>query len=463
MEQDLKAKPVFIGPETQKAMENFGISGFNIDTELIKALAMVKLACAKTNHDLGYLNNEHFAAIIKVCQEFMEGKHHEMIVTDPLQGGAGTSYNMNVNEAIAYLANELCIEDPLHEPILALEHINMHQSTNDVFPTAFKIAVLNRLKELETSIARLQETLQAKETEFSDVIKLGRTELQDAIPMTLGMEFGAFAEAISRDRWRIFKSRERIKTINLGGTAIGTGMGAPRDYIFKVSQELKRISGLSISRAENLVDCTQNLDAVCETSAMTKALAVNLMKIANDLKLLSSGPHGGMAEISLPEMQKGSSIMPGKVNPVIPEAVCQVALRVICNDNLIAMAASGGQLELNAYLPLIAHTFLEDLRILSNTCKIFADKCITGIMANRERCLDILFSSHSLATYLLPVLGYSKVEELVKYASAKKISIREAALEQKVLTPNGFDEIMSPQRMYKLGFSEQDYNTGEDT
>ncbi len=455
----------FIGTETYKAKENFPISGDSIDIELIRALGMVKLACCRTNHKLGYLSDNLAAAIAKSCDLVIEGNHHDLIVVDPYQGGAGTSYNMNMNEVISYLAN-IHIKpdfDPERDEwaVEPLKHVNMHQSTNDVFPTATRIAILSRLKQLESSIASLQDAFQNKEKEFSDIIKVGRTELQDAVPMTLGMEFGAYAEAISRDRWRIFKSRERIKTLNLGGTAIGSGLGAPRDYIFKVIDELKRICGFSISRAENMIDYTQNLDSIAEVSAITKTLAVNLLKIANDLKLLSSGPDSGFQEIKLPDLQKGSSIMPGKVNPVVPEAVCQVALKVINDDNLISLAAASGQLELNAYMPLIAHTLLKSLQMLTNTCSMFAAKCVVGIQANQDQCQRYFDKSKSIATYLVPILGYSRVESLVLEAINTNNSIKDIILCQKLLTSEQYEELMSPKSMYKLGFSESDYKLGD--
>ncbi|PKN77700.1 MAG: aspartate ammonia-lyase [Candidatus Cloacimonetes bacterium HGW-Cloacimonetes-1] len=455
----------FIGIETGKALENFPISGDGIDKELICAFGMVKLACCRTNHKLGYLPDHIAASIAYGCELMIDGNHHDMIVVDPYQGGAGTSYNMNFNETIAYLANTHINPDfdPDHDTWIVepLNHVNMHQSTNDVFPTATRIAILSRLKQLESSISGLQDAFQKKEQEFSDVVKIGRTELQDAVPMTLGMEFGAYAEAISRDRWRIFKSRERIKTLNLGGTAIGTGLGAPREYIFKVIDELKRICGFSISRAENMIDYTQNLDSIAEVSAITKTLAVNLLKIANDLKLLSSGPDSGFQEIRLPDLQKGSTIMPGKVNPVIPEAVCQVAMKVINDDNLISLAAASGQLELNAYMPLIAHTLLKSLQLLTNTCTMFAEKCVTGIHANQAQCQMYFDQSKSIATYLVPILGYSRVESLVLEAIKSKQSIKDIVLGQKLLTSEQYEELMSPRSMYKLGFSESDYKLGD--
>jgi aspartate ammonia-lyase len=443
----------YIGPETQKALENFPLSDEKQDRHLISAMAIVKLACCNTNMSLGYLNAEIGNAIAIICLEFIEGQHYDVILVDPYQGGAGTSLNMNFNEAIAHLAYvKSGIADI--DPII---HVNLHQSTNDVYPTAVKVAVLMRLKELETSISLLQEALQSKEREFANTVKLGRTELMDAVPMTLGMEFGVYSEAIARDRWRVFKCRERIKTVNLGGTAIGTGLGAPRNYILKVNEELKRISGLSVSRSENMIDSTQNLDAFVEVSGILKALATNLLKISNDLRLLASGPDGGLAEIELPALQKGSSIMPGKVNPVIPEAVGQVALQVMSNDNLIAMAAGLGQLELNQYFPLLAHTILKSLLLLTNATHIFTEKCIKGIQAKPDNCLKHLLNSKTIATYLIPKFGYDTMEKVIFTATAESKTIKEVLIEDKLLTLEEFDVLLQPGRMYKLGYTKEDY------
>lgn len=449
-----------IGPETAKALANFPISGDTFEPILARAYAMVKLAACRMNTKLGYLPNPVSIAIEHACLGIIEGNHDELFITDPFQGGAGTSLNMNLNESIAYLAsmeiNPAFKPQESIWPVSPIDHVNLHQSTNDTFPSAVKVAILLLLKDLEAAIAMLQEAFQDKEREFASIIKPGRTELQDAVPITLGMEFGAWAEAIGRDRWRIFKSRERIKTLNLGGTAVGTGLGAPRDYILGLTEELKKICGLAISRSENLVDQTQNLDSIVEVSSMNKALAVNLAKIAGDLKLLSSGPDCGFGEITLPDLQKGSSIMPGKINPVMPEAVSQVALKVINDDNLIALASASGQLELNAYLPLIAHTILKDLSMLSNTCRLFAQKCITGIQANIIACQTGVTHSKSLATYLVPVLGYSKVEEIVYTARARGMDIKSTILAEGILNAKQLDDLLSPKRMYRLGFNPQD-------
>ncbi len=462
---EIKDIASFTGEETTKAMRNFAFSDERTDPDLIRAMGMVKLAAARVNSRLGYLDAGIAAALEHACGKLIAGEQHGLIKCDPYQGGAGTSLNMNFNEAIAYLAQCFMASEKgrgdTSVAIDPLEHVNLHQSTNDVFPTAVKVAVLLKLKALEDAIALLQDALQAKEREFADVIKTGRTELQDAVPMTLGMEFGAWAEAIARDRWRVFKSRERIKTVNLGGTAIGTGLGAPREYIFAVTAELKKISGLSISRAENLVDHTQNLDSLAEVSAMTKVLGVNLLKICGDLKLLSSGPHAGLGEIHLPELQKGSSIMPGKVNPVMPEAVSQIALKAINDDNLTALAASQGQLELNAFLPLIAHTLLGNLQRLAKACSLLASRCITGITANVKTCRDNVYRSGALATFLLPLFGYDAVEMVVQQALREDKSVRDVLLEKGLMDAERFETLMNPRRMYKLGFSTDDYQ-GDD-
>jgi len=442
------------GTETQKAVENFPFSEERLDGYFIKAYAMVKLACSRTNAALGYLSQDISNAINEICQQIIDGKHSDGIVVDLYQGGAGTSTNMNFNELIAELASEMLQTIKIYP----LAHVNLHQSTNDTFPTAVKVAILLYLKDLEKNVGILQETCQEKELAFANVIKLGRTELMDALPMTLGMEFGAWAEAFARDRWRVFKCRERIKTVNLGGTAIGTGLGAPRDYILKVNDELKRITGLPVSRSENLIDSTQNLDSLVEVSGILKAMAVNLLKISNDLRLLAMGPEGGLAEINLPERQKGSSIMPGKVNPVIPEAIGQVALQVISNDGLLALAAGMGNLELNQYYPLAAHTILKSLHLLTQAAIVFAEKCIKGITPNVENCTKHLMQSKSIATYLIPLLGYETVEKALQIARQTNKPLRDVVRENGWLSGEQFDSLLSPQRMSKLGFTPEDYN-----
>ena len=452
-----REKKTYWDQETARAVENFNVSGYRIAPVFINSYAFVKLACARVNHQLGYLSDEISQAIEWACQQLIEGKFHEQIVVDPLQGGAGTSTNMNFNEVIANLALEkLGIEKGSFHKIHPLHQVNLHQSTNDVYPTALKVAVLFLLKDLEKVTADLQTELQAKEMEFKDIVKLARTQLQDAVPMTLGMTFGAWSEAIARDRWRIYKCRERIKVVNLGGTAIGTGLNAPRQYIFIVADQLRRLTGLNLSRSENLVDATQNLDPFAEVSGLLKVYAVNLLKISNDLRLLASGPGGGLAEIVLPARQKGSSIMPGKVNPVIPEMIGQIALKVISNDTIVAQTAGMGNLELNQFLPLLGFSLLESLHMLVNAVPRFTDLCIKDIQANPANCERNVLNSQALATVLVASLGYSKVEELVRETEETGKKIINLLIEKKLFSEAEITELMAPTNMYKLGFNNEE-------
>ena len=364
------------GIHTARAVENFPISGRMIHPELIKAFGEVKLACAQTNIQLGFWkeNPEKQSAIEKASFEMSQGLLDEHILVDALQGGAGTSTNMNVNEVIANRALRILGNPPgSFEIISPLDDINLHQSTNDTYPTALKIAAIRLLRELEHNVLTLQEAFQHKEKEFAHVVKIGRTQLQDAVLTTLGREMSAYAEALNRDRWRIYKCEERLRVVNLGGTAIGTGLGAPKQFIFRVVDRLRENTNIGLARAENLIDGTQNTDVFVEVSGILKAHATNLLKISNDLRLLSSGPDAGFGEINLPAKQAGSSIMPGKVNPVIPEAVAQVAIRVMGNDQVITHACSSGNLELNQFMPLIADALLENLTLLNNACFIFRE------------------------------------------------------------------------------------------
>ncbi|MUM77767.1 aspartate ammonia-lyase [Pseudodesulfovibrio sp. F-1] len=449
----------YYGIHTLRAVRNFPLSGYRLHPALIRALAQVKRACARTNALLGHLSGERGRAIENACAEMVSGFLHDQVVVDAFQGGAGTSTNMNLNEVLASRAAELlggtrgqwALVDPLR-------HVNLHQSTNDVYPTALRVAVLTMLADLEVAVSGLQESLQAKEAELRDVIKPGRTELMDAVPMTLGMTFGAFADAVARDRWRVFKCRERLKRVNLGGTAIGTGLGAPRDYILAVTGHLADITGLPVSRAENLVDATQNMDVFVETSGMLKACAANLMKIASDLRLLASGPEAGLGELRLPALQAGSSIMAGKINPVMPEAVTQASLRVMANDQTIALAAGMGQLELNQLMPLVAHTILESLTLLTNSCQGLATRCVNGIEAGRERCRQLAEKSGALATVLVPALGYERVQQLLSDARDSGRSVRDQAVLDGLATPEALDRLLSPNRLCKLGFTPGDFD-----
>jgi len=448
----------YYGIHTLRAMRNFPFSGYRLHPALIRAMAQVKRACARTNTLLGHLSGERGRAIEDACAEMLSGALHDQVVVDAFQGGAGTSTNMNLNEVIASRAAELLggtrgqwtLVDPLR-------HVNLHQSTNDVYPTALKVAVLTLLADLEAAVSGLQESLQAKEAGLRDAVKPGRTELMDAVPMTLGMTFGAFADAVARDRWRVFKCRERLKRVNLGGTAVGTGLGAPRDYILAVTGHLADITGLPVSRAENLVDATQNMDVFAETSGMLKACAATLMKIASDLRLLASGPGAGLGELRLPALQAGSSIMAGKINPVMPEAVTQVSLRVMANDQTIALAAGLGQLELNHLMPLIAHAILESLTLLTGACRGLSAGCVDGIEADRERCRHLAEKSGALATALVPALGYERVERLLADARTGGRSVRDQAVLDGLATPEALDRLLSLNRLCKLGFTPDDF------
>lgn len=445
-------KDALYGIHALRAAENFPVTGRPPHPILIRAFADVKKACAGTNKELGYLDETIADALIAACGELALGDHADHIIVDALQGGAGTSTNMNVNEIIANRATQIT-----GTKIDPLNHANLHQSTNDTYPTALKVAALRLFKELEASVTRLQDALQKKEAELADTIKAGRTQTQDAVPVTLGVEFSAYAEAIARDRWRIYKCRERIKQINLGGTAIGTGLGAPRDYILKVSRRLREETGLNLARAENMVDATQNRDDFAEASGILKAYAVNLMKIAQDLRFLSSGPDAGIAEINLPALQAGSSIMPGKVNPVLPEAVIQTALSVMSKDFLITQTAMLGHLELNAFLPLLADAFLSALSELIAVTDLFTDKCITGITANKDRCKDLAENSTMLATVLVPALGYKKVEAIMAKSRKTGQKMTDILLNDNHLTQDALERLFSPRAMTRLGHRDEDF------
>lgn len=436
----------YAGIHTKRALENFAVSGYKIDEDLIKAYGIVKLACMKTISDSESVETANFAAIIQACQEFAEGKLSKYIEVDALQGGAGTSLNMNVNEVIANRALEI-LDKPKgsYDIISPLNDINKYQSTNDTFPTALKIAAIFKFRELEKTVIELQEAFQRKEREFSDIVKIGRTELVEAVLTTLGKEFSSYAEAISRDRWRIYKCEERLRVVNIGGTAIGTGLGAPKKYIFQVIENLRDLTGIGLARAENLVENTQNADVFSEISGILKAHAANLIKISNDLRLLSS-----YDEIDLPAMQAGSSIMPGKVNPVIAEMVGQIGLKILGNDVIISHATALGQLELNHNMPLIAFTLLESLNLLINTNRIFAQKCVDGIKANEEKLKSDLYSSTATLTALLPKLGYEKLSKIFEELKNNKTSVKEYILANNLMEEEEFEYLISAEHVLAL-------------
>jgi aspartate ammonia-lyase len=440
------------GIYTERAMENFPLALRPVNPALIHAYGAVKLASARTNHELGWWDEPKFAAIEAACIEMMEGSLDAAIRVDALQGGAGTSTNMNVNEVLANRALQLLgkqLGD--YDVISPIEDINLHQSTNDTYPTALKVAAIQSLRLLQHEVVSLLEEFQRKEQEFAKIVKVGRTQLQDAVLTTLGREMGAYAEAFARDRWRIYKCEERLRIVNLGGTAIGTGLSAPRQYIFRVVDRLREITSLGLARAENLVECTQNADVFVEVSGILKACATNLLKISTDLRLLSSGPDAGFGEIRLPERQAGSSIMPGKVNPVIPEAVSQAAIVVMSNDQAIAHACAMGNLELNAFLPLVADALLESLDLLRNACRIFREHCIAGIEADESRCRACVEGSTASLTALVELFGYEKVQAIAARARAENKPVRTVVVEQGYLSPEEFDRLVSPEYVSRLG------------
>jgi len=405
------------GIQSVRARDNFALSYKHVCPRLIQAIVKVKKSAAITYDKLGEGRAGVYAAILKACDLVLAGEagsEREMFITDALQGGAGTSTNMNVNEVLANLALRLmgrpCGE---YETVHPLDDVNRGQSTNDVYTTALRIASIEALRELSESCAKLQEALQRRENEFDSIRKLGRTELMDAVPITLGEEFGAYAQAMARDRWRLYKVEERLRQVNLGGTAVGLSDNASRAYRFGVIEELRKITGIGLAVAEYPMDITQNNDIFVEVSGLLKALAVNLMKMANDLRLMNSGPHGGLGEIRLAVMQAGSTIMPGKVNPVIPEMTMQAAMKVISGDAAITFAAAHGEFELNAFLPLIADTLLENLSLLERTVTIFREKCVDTLAANEARCASLLDGSNAHATSYVPMLGYDAVTRII--------------------------------------------------
>lgn len=445
------------GIHTLRAIENFPLSHRKVSPALIHAYAIVKQACAQTNFELKYLNRDQYAAIRSACEEMIAGGLDEQIKVDALQGGAGTSTNMNVNEVLCNRALQIMGHKPGdYEKLHPLEHLNLHQSTNDTYPTALKIAAIRLLRELETALVGLLESFQTKEKDFAHVVKIGRTQLRDAVLTTMGKTMSAYAEAIGRDRWRVYKCEERLRVVNLGGTAIGSGLAAPRRYIFKVVENLKQISGIGLARAENLIEATQNTDVFAEVSGILNACAVNLLKISSDLRLMSSGPDTGLGEINLPPRQAGSSIMPDKVNPVIPEAVSQAAIMVMNNNNTISQAVARGNLELNAFMPLIADRLLESLQLLTNACKIFRENCVEGITVNETVCKKQVENSTATLTALLQKIGYEKARQLAGEMKESGKSLKKLVIEKGLMSVNEFEALTSAEAVTQLGFREGD-------
>jgi aspartate ammonia-lyase len=445
---------VYYGIQTIRAKENFPITGYPPHKEMIVALALVKKAAAIANMEIGILTSKVGDAIVKAAEEIVAGKLQNQFITDVIQGGAGTSMNMNTNEVIANRAIELLGGTKGdYAQISPNTHVNMAQSTNDVFPTAIRIASLNLAKDLLRALGDLTQAFKAKAIEFDGIIKMGRTHLQDAVPIRLGQEFAAYASVLQRDVRRITCACESMKTINMGATAVGTGLNADPSYIEAVCRHLAELSNLDLVRAEDLVDATQNTDAFIEMSGALKTLAVNLSKIANDLRLMASGPRTGFGEIKLPSMQPGSSIMPGKVNPVMAEVVNQVSFQVQGNDFTIALACAAGQLELNVMEPVILFNLLQSLDILRNVMVVFREKCVEGIVANEERCREMVEKSVGIVTAINPHVGYEVASMVAKEALATGRAVREIVLEKGILTEDELDLILNPFEMTKPGIA----------
>lgn len=445
---------VYYGVQSLRAAENFHITGLYMHPEIINSLACIKKAAAITNCEAGLLDKKIANAIVKACDEIIAGKLHENFIVDPIQGGAGTSLNMNANEVIANRAIEILGgEKGDYSIVNPNDHVNCSQSTNDVIPTAGKMTSLRLLTRTKKELRRLYEALCQKAEEFDHVLKMGRTQMQDAVPIRLGQEFKAYSVAIMRDINRMDKAMDEMRTLNMGGTAVGTGLNADPVYLRRIVPNLAEISGMELVQAFDLIDATQNLDPFVAVSGAVKACAVTLSKIANDLRLMSSGPRAGFHEINLPEKQNGSSIMPGKVNPVIPEVVNQVAFNIIGNDVTITMAAEAGQLELNAFEPIVFYCMFQSIDTLGYAVHTFVDNCVSGITANENRCRYLVENSVGIITAICPHVGYKKAAEIAKKAIQSGESVRDLILKEGILKKEELDEILNPAAMTEPGIS----------
>lgn len=447
----------FYGANALRARENFNITGKTCDDKLIDAIVEVKKACAIENEKIGLLTNAQKEAIISACNLLLGGSYRENFIVDPIQGGAGTSFNMNANEVIANMANQslggnLGVYDKVHPN----DHVNKGQSTNDVIPTSGKIALIRYFKELYDENIKLINAIEDKADEFKEVYKMGRTQLQDAIPISLGQEFAAYARVLKRDNERFKKAIHSLSFVNLGGTAIGTGLNADKTYVEEIVPVLAEVTGLNLKQNEDLIDGTQNLDGFTYSSSILKTYASNLSKIANDLRLMSSGPQVGIADIKLPARQAGSSIMPGKVNPVIPEVVNQVAFGVIGNDLTVTMAVEAGQLELNAFEPIIFYKLFESLKTLKGAIYTLRVNCIENITANEKYLSDQVEKSVGLVTALAPHIGYEKASVIAHKALETGESVRDLVLFEGLIDANELDEILDFKKMIQPGILDED-------
>lgn len=445
---------VYYGVQTLRAAENFHITGLFMHPEIINSLAYIKKAAAITNCEIGILDKKIAQAIVQACDEILQGSFHDDFIVDPIQGGAGTSLNMNANEVIANRAIEILGGKKGEYTIVnPNDHVNCGQSTNDVIPTAGKMTSLRLLKNLKKELYRLYDALSAKAKEFDHVIKMGRTQMQDAVPIRLGQEFQAYSVAIKRDINRIDKAMDEMRALNMGGTAVGTGINADEAYLKRIVPNLVEVSDMDFVQAFDLIDATQNLDSFVAVSGALKACAVTLSKIANDLRLMSSGPRAGFAEINLPAKQNGSSIMPGKVNPVIPEVVNQVAFNIIGNDVTITMAAEAGQLELNAFEPIIFYCMFQSIDTLAYAVQTFVDNCISGITANENRCRYLVENSVGIITAICPHVGYQRAADIAKKALLTGDSVRKLIIEENLLTEEELNQILEPTQLTEPGIA----------
>ena len=453
---------VYYGVQSLRAAENFPITGLRMHPELIRSLACIKKAAALANREAGLLDVSRADAIVRACDEILAGRLREQFIVDPIQGGAGTSINMNANEVIANRAIELLggVKGD-YALVNPNDHVNCGQSTNDVIPTAGKMATLRLLQKLETELDRLRAAFEDKSREFDHVIKMGRTQMQDAVPIRLGQEFRAYADAVRRDTVRMDKAMDEMRTLNMGGTAISTGINADETYLRRIVPILSEVSGMALTQASDLIDATQNSDPFVAVSGAVKTCAVTLSKIANDLRLMSSGPRTGFGEINLPARQNGSSIMPGKVNPVIPEVVNQVAFLIIGNDMTVTMASEGGQLELNAFEPIIFYCLFQSIGTLTYAVHTFVDNCVTGITANEERCRELVEGSVGVITALTPHIGYQHAADIAKRAILTGQSVRKLILQEKLLTPEEIDTILDPMNLTRPGIPGKELLAGK--
>lgn len=448
---------VYYGVQSLRAAENFHITGLSMHPEIINSLAYIKKAAAITNCEIGLLDKRIANAIVQACDEIVSGKFHDAFIVDPIQGGAGTSLNMNANEVIANRAIEILGGQKGDYSIVhPNDHVNCGQSTNDVIPTAGKMTSLRLLGHLKKELLRLHEALCLKAQEFDHIIKMGRTQMQDAVPIRLGQEFRAYSVAIMRDIHRMDKAMDEMRALNMGGTAVGTGINADETYLKRIVPNLSEVSNMEFVQAFDLIDATQNLDPFVAVSGAIKACAVTLSKIANDLRLMSSGPRAGFGEINLPAKQNGSSIMPGKVNPVIPEVVNQVAFNIIGNDVTITMAAEAGQLELNAFEPIVFYCMFQSIDTLAYAVQTFVDNCVLGITANETRCRYLVENSVGVITAICPHVGYQKAADIAKKALKTGESVRTLILQEGLMSEEDLEYILDPVHMTEPGISGKD-------